>query len=73
MRDLVDLRKTLDETADRIAETEENPASWDTLVLYLVEALEARAMGQDGGDDAYLEMVAKVRDGLSDRLDQGFW
>lgn len=73
MRILVDLRKWLDDTAHKIATDESNPERWDTAILYLMEALEAEAEGQEGSIPAYEKMLRKVRDTLTDQLEDRNW
>jgi rubrerythrin len=73
MRILVDLREMLDQTAKKIAEDEPNPGRWDTAILYLMEALEAEAEGHKDGIQVYEKMLQKVRDALSDQLEDQTW
>jgi rubrerythrin len=73
MRILVDLRDTLDQTAKRIAQDEPNPERWDTAVLYLLEALEAEAEEHKNGIQVYETMLQKVRDALSDQIEDRTW
>jgi rubrerythrin len=73
MRILVDLRETLDQTAKKIAQDEPNPERWDTAVLYLLEALEAEAEEHENGIQVYETMLQKVRDALSDQIEDRTW
>jgi rubrerythrin len=73
MRILVDLRKWLDDTAKKIAGDESNPERWDTALLYLMEALEVEAEGYEDGIQAYEKMLQKVRDALTDQIEDRTW
>lgn len=73
MKILVDLRKWLDDTSEKIAREEADPERWDTPILYLMEALEYEAEGRQSGMDAYNNMLRKVRDSLTDRMEDGTW
>lgn len=73
MRILVDLRKWLDDTAQKIAKDEPDPERWDTALLYLMEALEVEAEGRENGLEAYEDMLRKVRDALSDQIEDKTW
>ena len=73
MRILVDLRGTLDQTAKQIAQDEPNPERWDTAVLYLLEALEVEAEEYKNGIQVYESMLQKVRDALSDQIEERTW
>lgn len=73
MRILDDLRKWLDNSAKKIAEDEPNPERWDTALLYLMEALETEAEGRENGIQAYETMLQKVRDTLTDQINDQTW
>jgi rubrerythrin len=73
MRILVDLRNILDQTAKKIAEDEPNPERWDTAILYLLEALEVEAEEHTNGIQTYETMLQKVRDALSDQIEDRTW
>jgi hypothetical protein len=73
MKLLSDLRTWLDNTAKKIAEDEEDPERWDTAVLYLLEALENEAERNEGDDIAYEKMLERVKDTLSDRVEDHTW
>ena len=73
MKILSDLRTWLDNTAKKIADDEEDPERWDTPVLYLLEALEHEAERNEGDDIAYERMLHKIRDALSDWLEDHTW
>lgn len=73
MKILSDLRSWLDDTARRIANDDNNPERWDTPVLYLLEILENEAEHNEGNDITYEKMLLKVRDALSDRLEDHTW
>lgn len=74
VKELVDLRNDLDDIANEIAEVESDPSQWDIPALYLFETLEVLAMGKDPNHpDGYNAMVEKVRDALTDRLENGSW
>lgn len=73
MKILTDLRNWLDNTAKKIADEDENPERWDTPVLHLLEALEYEAEGYPDGEAAYAGMIQKVRDALSDWLEDRTW
>jgi hypothetical protein len=73
MKELVELRNVIDETANRIEEVEPNPDAWDVPVLYLLETLEVLALPQDPDLESYKAMLEKVISGIEDRLDQQGW
>jgi hypothetical protein len=73
MRILVDLREMLDNTARKINEDESDPERWDTALLYLMEALEIEAEKHENGLAAYEKMLSRVRDSLSDQLEDKTW
>lgn len=73
MNILIDLRKWLDDSAEKIAQEEADPERWDTPILYLLEALEYEAIGHQEGLKAYNHMLQKVRDSLTDRLEDRTW
>jgi hypothetical protein len=73
MKELVELRNVIDETANRIEEVEPNPDAWDVPVLYLLETLEVLALPQDPELESYKAMLEKVISGIEDRLDQQGW
>ncbi|MFN2198276.1 MAG: hypothetical protein ACK2UW_19310 [Anaerolineales bacterium] len=73
MKILTDLRGVLDDTVKRIAAEDENPERWDTPVLHIMESLEYEAEGYEDGEQAYANMVQKVRDALSDWLEDRTW
>jgi hypothetical protein len=72
MRTLADLKEILNRTAREIVEVQPEPDQWDTPVIYLMEALEVSALGGDGLE-SYDAMLAKIRDAIADRLDEGRW
>jgi len=73
MKLLSDLQTWLDNTAKKIAEDEEDPERWDTAVLYLLESLENEAERNEGDDIAYEKMLERVKDTLSDRVEDHTW
>lgn len=74
VKELVDLRNELDDVANDIADVESDPSQWDIPLLYLFETLEVLAMGNDPNHPSgYEAMLEKVRDGLTDRLQEGSW
>lgn len=73
MKLLADLQSGLDNTAKRIADDEKDPERWDTPVLYLLEALESESEQIEGNDDGYEKMLIKVKDALSDWLEDHTW
>jgi hypothetical protein len=73
MKELVELRNVIDETANRIEEVESDPDTWDVPVLYLLETLEVLALPDDPELDRYKAMLEKVISGIEDRLDQDGW
>ncbi len=74
VKELVDLRNELDDVANDIAEVEADPGQWDIPLLYLCETLEVLAMGKDPNHPrSYNAMLENVRDGLTDRLQEGSW
>jgi len=73
MKELVELRNVIDETANRIEDVESDPEAWDVPVLYLLETLEVLALPQDPELESYKAMLEKVISGIEDRLDQQGW
>lgn len=73
MKDLEDLREDIERLAKEIGKVDSNPERWDTPVIFLIEAMEIEAMKIQGGQMGYEEMVEKVRDALTDWLEEERW
>ena len=73
MKILVDLQKSLEDTAHKIAKDEPDPDRWDTAILYLMEALEVEAEEQENGLGLYEGMLHKIWDALRDRIEEKTW
>jgi len=68
-----ELRGVLDEAAQEIARMYDNPRSWQTWLVYLLERLEAHAADSAGHTEAYKEMLSTLQDELRNRLRTGGW
>ena len=68
------LREVLEETADEIAQVQDNPRTWLSWVVYLLARLEERATNASPADkDAYIEMLSALQDELRTRMKTGGW
>ncbi len=68
-----ELRSVLDATAQDIAGMYDNPRSWQSWIVYMLERLEAKAAGDAGHADAFKEMLSSLQDELRNRLRTGGW
>ncbi|MFN2127184.1 MAG: hypothetical protein ACK2TU_04930 [Anaerolineales bacterium] len=73
MKIVSDLSSWLDNTAQKISDDQKDPERWDTPVLYLLEALESESEQIEGNDIGYEKMLIKVKDALSDWLEDHTW
>lgn len=74
MSELDELRDTLNETAEAIAQKGGNPRAWLTWMTYLLERLEQEATGVDPTYKiTYREMLVALQDVLRNRLKTGGW
>lgn len=69
-----ELRDILNGTALELAEMYENPRSWQSWLVYLLERLEERSMLKQAGNmETYKEMLAALQDQIRNRLRTGGW
>jgi hypothetical protein len=73
MKVLDDLHDDLEKMAREIAVIEPDSERWDTPVIYLIDTLGEEAMKTENGDQGYRMMVEKVRDALTDWLEDERW
>jgi len=68
-----ELRDVLDEAAQEIARMYDNPRSWQSWLVYLLERLEKQAVDNSAHMEAFKEMLAALQDELRNRLKTGGW
>ncbi len=68
-----ELREVLDKTTAEITRMYNNPRSWQTWMVYLLERLEANAMPDAARMEAFKEMLSSLEDELRNRLRTGGW
>jgi hypothetical protein len=67
------LRDVLDKTAQEIAQTSNNPRTWQSWMVYLLGRMEAQANQNSAHVEAFKEMLASLQDELRNRLKTGGW
>ena len=67
------LRDILDETAKEMARVDNNPRTWQSWMVYLLERLEAEAIKNPAHMESFKEMLASLQDELRNRLKTGGW
>ena len=69
-----ELRQILDETARDISGFYDNPRSWLSWIIYLLDRLEKEAtVGSASHKESYMEMLVALQDELRNRLKTGGW
>jgi hypothetical protein len=69
-----DLRDVLNETAMEISQMYDNPRSWQSWLVYLLERLEEQATRKESGNmESFKEMLSALQDELRNRLRTGGW
>ena len=69
-----ELRQVLDDTAKQISELYNNPLSWLSWMVYLLNQLEQEAnYGNPSHKESYKEMLAALQDQIRNRLKTGGW
>jgi hypothetical protein len=68
-----ELRDTLNKTALEIAQMYNNPRTWQSWMVYLLERLEAKATQNSAYMESFKEMLASLQDELRNRLKTGGW
>lgn len=69
---LVDLMKSVSQTAEKIADLEPDPVDWDGWVSYLLEELQLQA-SKDFKPAAFEKMLRTLKTSLESRIDSGKW
>jgi hypothetical protein len=68
-----ELRDVLDEAAQEIAHTYDNPRSWQSWMVYLLGQMEKQAVDNSAHMEAFREMLSALQDELRNRLKTGGW
>jgi replication-associated recombination protein RarA len=69
-----DLRETLDQAANEMAEVQSNPRAWLSWMIYLLERLEGEATKAGAADkDSFVEMLSALQDAIRNRTRTGGW
>jgi hypothetical protein len=69
-----DLRDLLSQTAKEIKNLSDNPSTWGTWIVYLLNQLEQQAMDETPMNaDLYREMLPTLQDAIRSRLRTGGW
>ena len=69
-----ELRDVLNETAMEMSKMYDNPRSWQSWLVYLLERLEEQAtLNQSGNMESFKEMLSALQDELRNRLKTGGW
>ncbi len=68
------LRETLNQAAQEVAQTQSNPRTWLSWLVYLLARLEDEATKQGSANrDSYMEMLAALQDEIRNRTRTGGW
>jgi hypothetical protein len=68
------LREILAQTAKDLRNLSDNPSTWGTWLVYLLDQLEQQAMNETPMDaDLYREMLPTLQDAIRSRLNTGGW
>lgn len=69
-----DIREILNEAAQIITETQDNPRTWLSWVVYLLARLEEQATKSGAANrDTYMEMLSALKDEIRNRSRTGGW
>jgi hypothetical protein len=69
-----ELRDVLKETAKEMSHMYDNPRSWLSWMIYLLERLEEQATHRNPADiETFKEMLSALQDELRNRLKTGGW
>ena len=69
-----ELRDVLNQTAQEITRMYDNPRSWQSWMVYLLERLEEQATHENPAYiDTFKEMLSSLQDGIRNRLRTGGW
>lgn len=69
-----ELREVLDRAAKEIAQTQSNPRTWNSWVVYLLGRLEDEATtGNPAYRETFAEMLSALQDGIRNRFRTGGW
>ncbi len=68
------MAETPQQLAQRLAEDEKHPRSWQYFLIDLLKAMEHQSAGTDlTYPKGYEEMLQSLRDAINDRLNIGLW
>jgi len=69
-----ELREILRNSAQEIAEKQDNPRTWLSWLVYLLARLEEQATNDNPANkDAFIEMLAALQDEIRNRTKTGGW
>jgi hypothetical protein len=69
-----EIRYLLAQTAKDLKNLSDNPSTWATWIVYLLNQLEQQAMNETPMDaDLYREMLPTLQDAIRSRLRTGGW
>jgi hypothetical protein len=69
-----ELRGVLNQTASEISRLSDNPRTWLSWMVYLLDRLEQQTMdGNPNHKQSYKEMLAGLQDAIRNRLRTGGW
>ncbi len=69
-----ELRGVLEETAREISRLSNNPRTWLSWTIYLLDRLEQQALdGNPNHKQSYKEMLSGLQDAIRNRLRTGSW
>ena len=68
------IRDILNEAVEEIIQTQSNPRSWLSWIVYLLSQLEEQATKTGTANrESYVEMLAALQDGIRNRTRTGGW
>ena len=69
-----DLREILNQAAKAIAETQSNPRTWHSWVVYLLGQMETQATtGNPSYRETFTEMLTALQESIRNRFRTGSW